>query len=263
MPRASYTVILAAALALASPACASDANQVSPKTAEPNSKAAPTSPIDDILTRLNKNLADMKSCRLDLTWTFTQPLLETSTTRKGVLMYMQGKERSRMRINFTSFQQDKEAAQPLREEIIFDGVWLTRIDYQLKEIKRDQLARDDKPLHAFQLLSGKMPLVGFGSVEDLKKQFDIALVEKSDAMIHLALKPRPDSEYRKDYKTIDIYTKASSALPQRIRAVTPDDDVSEITLAVEGPQDVAENAFAFEQPRDFTIVSKPLKDEAN
>jgi hypothetical protein len=261
MLRTPYIAFLAAALSLVNIACASDANQVAPTVAEPNRQSLTASPVDDILTRLNRNLADLKSCRLELSWKYTQPLLETSTTRKGILLYLQGKERSRLRINFTSFQQDKEPAQPLREEIIFDGVWLTRIDYQLKEIKRDQLARDEKPIHAFQLLSGKIPLIGFGSVDDLKKQFGIMLAEKSTDTIHLVLTPRPDSEYKKDYKTIDIYTKASAALPERIQAVTPDDDISEITLAVAGPQEVKESAFESEAPRDFTIISKPLKDE--
>jgi len=252
--------MLVGALSLAHIACAADPNQPAPQVSA-GGQAAPASPVDDVLTRLNKNLAELKSCRLELSWTFTQPLLDTSTTRKGQLLYRQGKERSELRINFASFQQDKETPQPLREEIVFDGVWLTRIDYQLKEIKRDQLARDEKPLHAFQLLSGKMPLIGVGSVEDLKKQFHIAIAEKSETMIHLSLRPRGDSDYSKDYKTIDIYTRPAAALPERVRAVTPDDDISEITLAVAGPQDVQENAFAFEQPRDFTIISKPLKDE--
>jgi hypothetical protein len=259
MLRNSYTILLAVVLSTTGVACASDPNQ--PAASPP--AAAPLSQLDGILTTLNKNLAALHSCRLDLTWTFTQPLLETSTVRRGVLYYRKGSDRSQLRIHFDSFQQDKEKPQSMREEIIFDGVWLTRIDYQLKEIKRDQLARDDKPIQAFQLLTGRIPLIGFGSVEDLKKQFDITLVEPntpvSGRLVHLLLKTRPNSDYRNDYRTIDIFTEPSAAMPDRIRAVTPDDDISEISLTAAGPQDVPDLIFAFERPRSFTIISKPLK----
>jgi hypothetical protein len=252
------TILLFTGCASAAPAGEPNA----PTTAAPAPQA--TSELDSILSRLNQNLAKLESCRLELSWTFTQPLLETSTIRKGMLLYKMGKDRSRLRINFTSFQQDKEPAQPLREEIIFDGIWLTRIDYQLQEIKRDQVARDDKPLHAFQLLSGRIPLLGFGSVDDLKKQFEISLVKdpnSTDGLIHLTLRPRPDSDYKGDYKTIDIFTRPSAALPERIGAVTADDDISLVTLAPAGPQEVADSVFAFEQPGGFAIISKPLKND--
>ena len=176
MPDGRLLVFGLTLLFLAGCASASPAQDTSPS---PTTAVSPqtTSELDSILSRLNQNLAKLESCRLELSWTFTQPLLDTATIRKGMLCYKMTKDRSRLRINFTSFQQDKEPAQPLREEIIFDGVWLTRIDYQLQEIKRDQVARDDKPLHAFQLLSGRIPLIGFGSVDDLKKQFEISLIK--------------------------------------------------------------------------------------
>jgi hypothetical protein len=262
--------LLAVCLILISMAgCASAAPAGEPNLPpEPNALTQPAtrelSELDSMLARLNGNVAKLKSCRLELTWTFFQPLLETSTTRKGMLYYKKVSDRSNLRINFNSFQQDKEKPQPLREEIIFDGVWLTRIDYQLKEIKRDQLAPDDKPLDAFQLLTGRMPLVGFGSIDDLKKQFEIEMKasgESGDGIVVLVLTPRADSEYVKDYKRVEIYTEATEALPGRIKAITPDDDVSEIVLVKSGSQDVADTVFAFEKPRDFAVISKPLKND--
>ena len=236
--------------------------------AEPNKPAAATAPavadeVDAILATLNRNLLDLKSCRLELSWRFYQPLLETSTVRTGTLYYKKGQDRSHLRIDFGSFQQDQEQPQPLREEIIFDGIWLTRIDYQLKEIKRDQLAPDDKPLDAFQLLTGRIPIISFESIDSLKRQFHIALGSPADpnTRVHLVFTPRPDSELARDYKKIEILTKATEALPQRIRAVTPDDDLNEIVLKRSGPQDVADSVFTFDRPRDFTVISKPLKSE--
>jgi len=239
-----------------------------PIVAQPNASAPEPEPavpdeVDAILKTLNRNLLELRSCRLELSWRFYQPLLEASTVRTGTLYYKKGHDRSHLRINFSSLKQDQEQPQPLREEIIFDGVWLTRIDYQLKEIKRDQLAPDDKPLDAFQLLTGRIPIISFESIDNLKKQFDIALGSPADPneRVHLVFTPRPDSEFIRDYKKIEILTKATAALPQRIRAVTPDDDLNEIVLKRSGSQDVADSVFTFEKPRDFTIISKPLKSE--
>jgi hypothetical protein len=257
-------IVLTLTLAFSSALAACEPNSpVPPQGVKP--AATTTTELDGILATLNKNLAELNSCRLELSWTFTQPLLDTTTIRKGTLFYRKGTDRSRLRINFDSFQQDKEKPQSLREEIIFDGVWLTRIDHQLKEIKRDQLAPDEKPIGAFQLLTGRIPLIGFGSVDDLKKQFDIVLAEPNQTstgqQLHLVLKTRPESDYKNDYKTVDVFTVRSAALPGRIRAVTPDDDVSEISLSPSGSQEVADSVFAFEQPRDFAIISKPMKND--
>jgi hypothetical protein len=273
VPRPAYILTVAMLLALGNPACAADPNQALHGAKDPNSIIAPVSPeLDSMLSRLSSNLAKLQSCRLDLTWTFTQPLLETATVRSGTLYYKRGdgstakSGRSHLRISFNSFQQDKEKPQALHEEILFDGIWLTRIDYQLKEVKRDQLAQDDKPLDAFQLLTGRMPLVGFGSIDDLKKQFviEMKILGSAEARtVQLVLTPRPDSEYIRDYKQVDIFTKATDALPERIKALTADDDVSEIVLKRSVSQDVPDSVFEVPIPGDFTTVSKTLKNNGN
>jgi len=238
----------------------SEPNQTSEPNVTNSMEASLSSKLDAALERLSGNLAKLESCRLDLTWTFHQPLLETSTIRKGTLYYKKTQGRSYLRINFNFFQQDKEKPQPLREEIIFDGVWLTRIDYQLKEIKRDQIAPDKEPIDAFQLLTGRMPLVGFGRIDDLKQRFEIDMKAPSaDGIAAIILTPRANSEYIKDYKQVIIYTSLDEALPGRIKAITPDDDLSEVILVKSGSQEVSELIFVFEKPRDFTVISKPLK----
>ena len=41
-----------------------------------------------------------------------------------------------------------------------------------------QLTEPNKPMDAFVLASRNLPIVGFAKIEDLKKQFDIKLVEQ-------------------------------------------------------------------------------------
>jgi outer membrane lipoprotein-sorting protein len=231
--------------------------QAPPAAAETDSSAR----LEATLAELNQNLLKLQSCRLELSWRFFQPLLETSTVRTGVLYYRKSGSRSYLRINFSSFRENQDTPQPLREEIIFDGIWLTRIDYQLKEIKRDQLAPEGEPLDAFQLLTGRIPIVSFSNIENLRKQFEVTLesVDDPNGLVHLVLLPRPDSDYAGDYRKIDILTGATEALPQRISAVTTDGDLNEIVLKKAGPQEVNDSAFSFERPRDFTVISRPLK----
>lgn len=259
-------VLVSCLLVVASAGCTSAQAVIEPNLPpEPNMLAsagsAPVSELDATLELLSRNLKELHSCRLEVSWRYFQPLLETSTVRTGVLYYKQSGGRSHVRIDFASFRQDQEKPQPLREEIIFDGIWLTRIDHQLKEIKRDQLAPDNEPLDAFQLLTGRIPIVGFDNVENLKEQFEITMESSDDPgkRIHLVLLPQPDSDYASQYKRIEILTKATEAMPQRIRAVTVDDDLNEIVLKKSGPQDVADSVFVFDRPRNFTIISKPLE----
>ena len=60
----------------------------------------------NILDKLNKKVKDLKNltCRID--YTHTQPLFETSTTKKARLYYHKDAGNAALRINFTTLKQD-------------------------------------------------------------------------------------------------------------------------------------------------------------
>jgi len=185
-------------------------------------------PVDSILERLGETVAELKSYQAKIKHTFRQPLLESETVRKGRLYYKKEAARSKLRLDFDTLKQDDNKEQAYREQVFFDGVWLVRIDYQLKRVEYRQLAEPNAPLEVLDLAGGYLPMVGFAKTEDLKKQFDITLVEqarsKSNEPIHLRLQVKNNSIYKNDYSAIDLWLDAKLFLPVKIVTISSQDE---------------------------------------
>jgi outer membrane lipoprotein-sorting protein len=171
-------------------------------------------------------------------------------------------EKSRLRINFQTLRQDDEKEQKYIEQYIFDGVWLTHIDEQIKEVKRRQLAESNEPVDAFELARRNFPLLGFGKTEDLKKEFEIELQAESgpSEFIKLHLKVRPESIYKDDYTSIDFWLDKKTNLPAKIVAVSTEEDIYEIRLLdAKVNEKIDEKVFEIKVPEGFGVEIIPLK----
>jgi hypothetical protein len=190
--------------------------------------------LDQVLQSLQDRAAKLKTYQVNMDYIFKQPLLESQQRRTGVLYYAKLDNRSSLRIDFQTLQQDEEKPQAYKQQYLFDGVWLLEVDYQLQSATRRQLAEPNKPLDAFSLASKHVPVLGFSKVEDLRKQFEIELVAEPPAQPaprpHLHLKVKPDSVYKDDYVSIDFWIDHQTGLPAEVKAVTPEEDVYEIKL---------------------------------
>lgn len=230
--------------------------------------------VEVVLERLKKQTAELKSYQSQIEYRFIQPLFESETRRKGVLYYAKFDGKSKLRINFQTLKQDDEEEQKYIEQYIFDGIWLTHIDYQIKAVKRHQLAEPNKPVgDVFDLVSRNLPIIGFTKVEELKKQFEIKLVEQkkepppvipAEAGIHefiqLNLKVKPDSIYKDDYTTIDFWIDKKLFLPAKVMAVSTEEDIYEIKfLRPKVNKKIDKKVFEFEVPEGFTVEIIPLK----
>jgi outer membrane lipoprotein-sorting protein len=232
--------------------------------ADANSAAKPQ--VEAVLERLNKQTAELKSYQGQIEYKFSQPLLESETLRKGILYYQKSNGKSALRINFQTLKQDEEEEQKYIEQYIFDGVWLTHIDYQIKEVKRYQKAEPNEPVDAFELASENFPIIGFGKVEDLKKEFEIGLVEKQGGgaknSIHLHLKVKADSIYKDDYTSIDFWIDKELYLPAKIIAVSTEEDIYEIRfLKPRVNKQMDEKVFEVKIPEGFGVETIPLRKE--
>ena len=222
--------------------------------------------VEAILKQLKQKTAELKSYQSQIEYNFRQPLLESETERRGVLYYKKEADRSRLRINFQTLKQDDEEEQKYVEHYIFDGVWLTHIDYHIKQVKRYQQAEPNEPADAFELAGRNFPIIGFTKVEDLKKQFEIKLVEQqvkepqpvipAKAGIHefvqLHLKVRPDSIYKDDYTSIEFWLDKRIGLPAKIAAVSTEEDVYEIKfLKPKVNESIDEKVFKVKIPKGF------------
>ena len=182
-------------------------------------------PVEAVLKQLNQNTAKIKSYEGRIEYRISQPLFESETLRKGVLYYARfDKKKTKLRINFQTLKQDDEKEQKYIEQFIFDGVWLTHLDYQIKTVRCHQLAEPNKPVDAFELASKNLPIIGFAKIKDLKKQFEIKLIElqgdEQEKFIHLHLKVKPDSVYKDKYVSIDFWIDKKLYLPAKIVAVS-------------------------------------------
>jgi len=246
------TLLLALALTMeiCSAGCRSTAAQpCRPKPEDPNS-------VDSILARLKQKTAGLKSYRCNIEYLFSQPLLESQTLKKGLVYYEKFGDKSKLRINFETLKQDTEPRRQYKEYYIFDGRWLTQIDYQIKSVKRRRLAEPNEPVDAFELAKKNFPILGFSNTEELKKDFEIALAGDnkpgSGRLIKLHLKVKPRSSYKDDYTSIDFWVDSKLYLPAKIRAVSTEEDIYEIKLLdarVNKPIDP--NVFEFEIPPGF------------
>jgi len=218
--------------------------------------------IETILKQLKQKTAALTSYQVQVEYRFKQPVLESETLRKGVLYYQRFNGKSRLRVNFQTLKQDDEKEQKHVEHFIFDGIWLTHIDYQIKAVKRHQLAEPNKPVDAFDLASRNLPIIGFTKIEDLKKQFEIKLAQQEDKaenLFHLCLKVKPDSVYKDDYTAIDFWIDKKLGLPAKVGAVSTEEDIYEIKFLKPLNETIDKKVFEFEIPKGFTMEIIPLK----
>ena len=217
------------------------------------------STVEKILGQLNQRTKELKSYQGQIEYRVSQPLFESQTLRRGRLYYRSKGGKSALRINFQTLKQDDEKEQKHVEHYIFDCLWLTHIDYQMKEAKRYQLAEPNgpnEPADAFDLVRRRFPIIGFSRVEDLQKEFEIKLAEakrgEPNDFIELGLKVKPDSIYKNDYTSIDFWIDKKLHLPAKIVAYSTEEDIYQVKfLKPRVNKKLDKKVFDFKIPEDF------------
>lgn len=260
-------------------------------TRSPEKNASEETKVDDVLKKLNKKALDLKFYETQIEYKFIQPLLESESLRKGVLYYskLEG-NKSKLRINFQTLKQEDEQEQKYLEEYIaldgsyltssgnrFEGTWVVHIDHQIKSAKYYQLTGPIDPneqADVFDLASRNLPIIGFTKIEDLKKQFEVSLVEQKKGIgedftqVHMIVKP--NSVYKDDYAYIDFWIDKKLNLPAKVIAVStepeaPYGDIYEIKfLKPKVNKRISQKIFEFKIPKDFgepEII--PLKEKGS
>ncbi|UCE99210.1 MAG: hypothetical protein JSV82_08575 [Planctomycetota bacterium] len=220
--------------------------------------------VDVVLEQLNQSTTELRSYQCRIEYKFSQPILESQTLWKGVMYYQKSGGRSALRINFQTLKQDDEAEEEYIEQYIFDGVWLTHIDYQIKEVKRYQQAEPNKSVDAFDLARENFPILGFSKTDELEEQFEIKLVEQqgdeAEAFVRLHLDVKPDSIYEDDYTSIEFWIDKKLYLPAEIVAISTEEDIYEIKLLdAKVNKGIDDKVFEVKIPEGFGEEIIPLK----
>ena len=222
--------------------------------------------IHDILTRLRAKTSRLKSYQAEIQYLFIQnpDFLDSQTLRKGHIYYKLDKSGSKLRVSFDTLKQDDADQEKYVEVFIFDGVWLTRIDYQLEKVDYYQQAPEGKPIDVFEFISHRFPLVGFTKTEHLRRQFHITLIPQKDAKsndpIGLSLKPKKDSAYKNDYTHISFWIDNEAFLPAKMTATSTEGDIFDIQLLdIKVNKKIKNAVFKLETPNHFSQNRTPLK----
>lgn len=221
------------------------------KTAKKTQSQSQT--VDFVLERLQAETRKLKSYSCRIEYLFSQPLFDSKTVRKGVLYYKKEGDKSALRINFETIKQDDEKEQRNIEQYIFDGEWLTVIDYQIREVKRYQQAEPNEAVDVFAMVSRRFPIIGFGKTEDLKKEFEIEFAgQQAGKEWVLHLKVRDGSIYKDDYSAIDFWIDKKIGLPVKIIAASTEEEIYQIEfIGAKANEKLKWNVFSFKIPKGF------------
>ncbi len=236
--------------------CAEVSN-AKPVTVEPKQNK----PVDDVLAKLSERAGTLKSYQCNVEYLFSQPLFDSQTLRTGTMYYLRDGRDSLLRINFDTIKQDEDEAEKYIEQFVFDGIWLNRIDYQLKQVKKHQLIDPNEldpneSIDAFDLITEHLPIVGFTKTERLRKEFDIKLADTEQAEpnipIELKMKVKPDSIYKDDYTSIDFSIDRKLYLPVGVTAYSTEEDIYQFKfIRPKVNEELERKTFKLDIPKDF------------
>ncbi len=209
-----------------------------------------TNEVDTVLKQLNQKTSELMSIQAQIEYKFIQPLLESEKLQKGMFYYAKIGNSSKLRLNFQTRTIDDEEEEKYVEEYIvlgganlshpghrFEGMWAVQIDYEMEGIRYIQLTDTqdpNKPIDVFDLINKNFPMVGFSRIEDIKKQFEITLVEQKkpgpEDFIQVHLEVKPNSIYKDDYVSIDFWIDKKLGLPAKIVTVSTEPATEPIEL---------------------------------
>lgn len=232
-----------------------------------------TNEVDIVLKQLNQKTSELTSIQAQIEYKFTQPLLESEKLQKGIFYYAKIGNSSKLRLNFQTRTVDDEEEEKYVEEYIvlggdnlshpgyrFEGMWAVQIDYEIESVRYIQLADvqdPNKPMDVFDLINKNFPMVGFSRIEDIKKQFEITLVEQKktgpEDFIQVHLEVKPNSIYKDDYVSIDFWIDKKLGLPAKIVTVSTEPATEPVEL-----KDVFEIKFL--KPEFNTKIDKKIFD---
>ena len=225
----------------------------------------PQKTSDEIMALVSQQVDSLASLECVLNYTIEEDngIFETTTLYSGKFCFERALDKSeKVAVIFFTKKEDDATAIASEQRYIFDGTWLTKIDKPLKEVSRVQLAPEGKPVGALDLLLEDFPIVGFGSDEKLKSQYDIKLITDDKLHYLFKLKPIIDSEEFK-YSEITLKILKKTMLPQNIKTTLKDGSgTMEIDFKdIKINKKIDKNDFIIETPKGFSENVRRLEDQ--
>ena len=135
---------------------------------------------------------------------------------------------------------------------------------QARETKR-QVLKPGQKLNLLKLGEGPFPLPIGQSREDVLKMFDVKKVDAKQGdpqgTVHLELAPKPNTDFARKFKTIDVWVETKTSFPRRIATVdkseaeTRTTDLTNIQVNV----GLKDDAFVQEKIEGWTQKSEQME----
>jgi outer membrane lipoprotein-sorting protein len=207
--------------------------------------------VNKTIEKLNHAAANLKNLTAKIEYTHVQTLFDTQTVRTGELFYSKDANSALLRINFLTLNQDNSGQQQYKEDYIFDGKKLLRVDYQSKSYVSEQYATDNR-IEPFELVQDYFPIVGLAKPQEITQEFQSALNGNI-----LNLVPRENSRFFKAYSKVNVTVDPNLNLPITFNASTTDNEEITIKLMnIDTSKPISKDVFVPAIPADFTRTEK-------
>ncbi|AQQ70192.1 hypothetical protein SMSP2_00535 [Limihaloglobus sulfuriphilus] len=187
-----------------------------------------------VIKKINQDAVKLKdlSAKIKYQVTFDNGLFESTTTYLGSIKAANTREESRLLVTFNSRREDELEPEAHHEQFYFDGVWLLRIDHNLKTSSNRQMAKPEKPMGIFELMSQYIPLVALDSMETMTSDFHVALENIDEGKTaSMSFKPVKGSQYAENYKQLKLTYNLKDCYPAKISGTRADGEEFVIELS--------------------------------
>lgn len=213
--------------------------------------AGDSNDLTKTLDKLNKATTGLKNLYAEIEYLHAQTLFDTQTIRTGKIFYVKDSNNSALRINFLTMKQDQADVQPYKEDYIFDGKKLTRIDYQSKSAVTEEYSKD-KMIDPFELVQDYFPIIGLSKPDEITQDFNSTLSGNV-----LKLVPKANTRYFKSYKLVEVTINPEINLPIVFKASTTDNEEITINLSkMDISTPIKKDVFEISIPKDFVQTQK-------
>ena len=233
------------------------------QTTQPQALSSKSS-IDEILDALDARGENLKSFSAKAVLTATDISTGDADINTGDAIFQRkGNNDARIRIAFTKQQLGDKIFQVDHQYTLDNGVLDDR-DYKKKHETLNQVLKPGQKVDLFKLGEGPFPLPLGQKREDVLKVFQVNQInpDPSDPpqTVHLQLTPKDGTQFAKQFKTIDIWVNAATAMPRRIQTV----DINQTTTRTTDLTDVKINGDITDKdfvqppmPPDSDVVEGP------
>lgn len=240
-------------------------------TQQPAAQAAgaaltPNASADQVLDALDARGRNLQGFVADVTLTENDTSIAIDSTRRGTVWYEARDENPRIRVTFDQ-RIDGRRAFPEKIEYLLQDGWLTDRDYQKRIEVRRQVLRPGQRANLLKLGEGPFPLPIGQKREEVLKQFAVTKMpparDDPAGTVHVQLKPREKTEFRRKIDTMDVWVDAQTNFPAKIEVLDPDGAKVRTTLLknlrVNPQPPLGDAQFALPQVQGWALHDEPFE----